>query len=107
MLTTLILGVLTSTVAEIVSALNKKLANTLLKGDAALLVALLMALIGAAIKVFYVDGVALPSLHDFAAWQALYPSFAEVWTVSQIYFLYVTQKLNLDVQAPAAPAGGV
>lgn len=100
MITTILLGIVSSTVAEIVTAINKKLQGTVLQGTAAFLLALLFALIGGAIKVFYIDAVPFPTLGDFTAWKSLYPAFAEVWTISQIYFLIVTKNLNLDVQAP-------
>ena len=98
MIITILLGILSSTVAELVSYLNVKLENTPLRGTAAFLMALLMAFIGGAIKIFYIDAVPFPSLHDFTAWKAIYPAFAQVWTVSQIYFILVVEKLGLDVK---------
>lgn len=107
MITTIIIGILSSSAAELVTALNKRLQGTVLQGEAAFLIALGTALVGGAIKVFYVDGTPLPSITDWSSWQALYPAFTEVWTVSQIYFLYVTQKLNLDVSSvPTPPPAG-
>ncbi len=107
MLTTIIIGVVSSTLAEVVTALNKRLQNTVLHGDAAFFVAMGMALVGACVKVFYVDGVPLPALTDLSTWQALAPAFTEVWTASQIYFLLISQKLGLDVghaEVAIAPA---
>lgn len=107
MFTTIAIGILSSTVAEIVTALNKKLSNTVLKGDGAFLMATAIALVGSAVKVFYFDGVALPSFHDLAAWKAIVPAFTQVWTVSQMYFLLVTEKLHLDVQPMKDPVASV
>lgn len=100
MITAIILGIVSSTVAEIVTALNKKLTGTVLQGEAAFLIALLFALVGGAVKVFYIDGNPLPTTYDYASLKMLWPAFAQVWTVAQIYFLYVTKKLNLDVPTP-------
>jgi hypothetical protein len=101
MISSIIIGILSSTAAEMVTAFNKKLQGTVLQGDAAFIIALLTALIGGTIKVFWIDGVPLPSLHDMKSFYAVWPQFAQVWTISQVYFLLVTQKLNLDVVAPS------
>lgn len=95
MITSIVIGILTSYIAELVAALNKRFQGTPLEGDAAFLVVLAISLVGAAVKIFYVDHTPIPNA--LAGWEALYPSFAEVWATSQIYFLYVMKKLNLDV----------
>lgn len=109
MLTTLGLGILTSHLTEVVVALNKRLQGTLLQGDGAFLLAGGMALIASLVKVFYIDGTPLPAFADYATWKAIAPTFAEVWTVMQVYFLYVVQNLGLSVKQSTvvnAPATG-
>jgi hypothetical protein len=111
MIVAILIGIITSTIAEVVTALNKRLTGTVLQGQAAFLIALVLALIGGAVKVFFIDGTPLPTTYDYASLKALFPAFAEVWTVAQVYFMFVTKTLSLDVQAPPtkqtfAPAGG-
>jgi hypothetical protein len=114
MLSTVLLAFLASHVTEVVVAINKRLNGTLLQGSAAFLLALGVAFVGALIDVFFVMGVPLPSLADFSTWATIAPTFTEVWTVMQIYFLLVVQQLGLDVgqntdvggtPAPAASSG--
>jgi len=102
MFTTIALGVLSSTLAEGVTALNKRLQGTVLAGDAAFLIATGIAFLGGIAKVFWHDGNPLPAVTDFKSWQLLAPAFTEIWTISQMYFMLVTSKLNLSVQ-PDAP----
>lgn len=98
-MTIVLLGIVTSTVAEVVTALNKKLTGTLLQGDAAFLIAFGLAFVGAIIKEIAMPGFNLGMLTN---WAALTQTFGEVFAVSQVYFMFVVQKLNLDVQAPTA-----
>lgn len=97
MITTILLGIVSSTVAEAVTALNKKLQGTVLQGYAAFLIALFFSVVGGAVKVFYIDAMPLPSLHDFAAWNTLYAAFAQVWVVAQIYFYLIVKNLGMDI----------
>ena len=92
---TILLGILSSTAAEIVTALNKKLQGTLLQGDAAFLIAFGMALPAAAVKEVLTPGF---SWSDLTNLTMMARDFGEVFTVSQVYFLIVVQKLGLDVQ---------
>lgn len=103
MLTTILLGIVSSTIAEVVTALNKKLQGTVLKGEAAFIIAFVMAILAAALKEIMAPGFQLADLKN---WQALTATFGEVFTISQVYFLFLVKKLNLDVQpiTPAAPA---
>lgn len=100
----ILIGILSSVASEVVTALNNKLKGTVLQGDAAFLVAGVVSVFGAAFKVFYFDGVALPSMSDLSAWKAVAPAFTEVWTVSQLFFTLVTSKLSLDVKQPTSTA---
>lgn len=97
----ILIGILSSVASEVVTALNNKLKGTVLQGDAAFIIAGGISILGAAFKVFYFDGVPLPSANDLSAWKAVAPAFTEVWTVSQLFFTLVTSKLGLDVQVPA------
>lgn len=102
MMLVILLGIISSTVTEIVTALNKRLSGTVLKGDAAFLIAFAMALIGAFVKEVTMPGFDWSVL---AHWQSLVTTFGEVFTVSQLYFIFITQKLNLDVQpSPVVPS---
>ena len=92
---TVLLGILTSYIAELVTAINKRLQNTLLKGDGAFLVALAISFVGAVVSEITAPGFKIATLTN---WQALTATFTEVFAVSQVYFMFVVKKLNLDVQ---------
>lgn len=62
------------------------------QGKGAFLVAAVIALVGGAFQVWH-NGVPLNN------WGALATSFAQVWTVSQIFFVAVVQMFGLDVQS--------
>ena len=102
---TILLGILSSTVAEIVTALNKKLAGTVLKGDGAFIIAFGVALPAAVLKEVLAPNFTFSELLNY---QHLLADFSEVFAISQVYFLFIVQKLNLDVQpqvtAPTAVA---
>lgn len=100
MLTTIILGILSSSIAEIVTALNKKLDGTVLKGDAAFLVALAMALPVALLKEILMPHFTFADLTNYTK---LVADFSEVFAISQVYFMFVVQKLNLDVSSAGQP----
>ena len=100
---TIIMGILSSVVAEIITAINKKLQGTVLQGDAAFLVAFVIAFIGAVGAMIMTPGFQWSSLTNLSQIGA---TFGGVFTVSQVYFLMVMQKLNLDVQAPASTVAG-
>lgn len=94
MIGTILIGIASSYLAEFVTWINQKLQNTLLKGDGAFLLSLFAALVGGAVKVFYFDHVAF-DLHNLTAITA---SFTEIWTISQVYFLFIMKKFSLDVK---------
>lgn len=91
---TILLGILSSTAAEVVTALNKKLQGTLLQGDAAFLIAFGMALPAAFLKEVLTPGFAWSDFFNLAK---VGTDFAEIFAISQVYFLFVVQKLNLDI----------
>lgn len=91
MLTTIGLGILASLASEAITWLNSKLSGTVLKGDGAFLLAAFIALIGAGFKVWY-SGIPLNNL------RLLWDSFAQVWVISQVFFIAVVQALNIDVK---------
>ena len=105
---TILLGIISSTVAEIVTALNKKLSGTVLQGDAAFLIAFAVAIVGAVVKEVTAPGFTLPALTD---WNTLTTDFAQIFSISQVYFIFVTKKLNLDVSGantlPAKPVDAI
>lgn len=94
---TILLGILSSVAAEVVTAVNAKLQNTVLKGDGAFLLAFGMALPAAIVKEALMPGF---NWHMLLNYQQLATTFGEVFTVSQVYFLFVAQKLNLDLPSP-------
>lgn len=93
MLTTLILGLATTLIAELITWLNKIFANTVLKGDAAWLLAAAVSVIAAGIKVFWFDG-GIP-----ADWPTFLADLATIWAISQVFFLWVVQRFNIDVSS--------
>ncbi len=97
MLLVILLGIATSTIAEVVTAVNKKLNGTLLQGDGAFLVAFGLALIGAIFREVTIPGFQLSTLTN---WQHLTATFGEIFSISQVYFLFVVKKLSLDVGSP-------
>ena len=84
----LLLGVLSSIATEVVTWLDAKLSNTVLRGDGALLLSAVVALVIASVKVF--------SANAFS-WNGLGSNFAQVWATSQVFFVAVVQALKLDV----------
>lgn len=94
-MTLILLGIVSSVVAEIVTAINKKLSGTVLKGDAAFLLVFAISFVGAFVKEITMPGFTWAMLGD---WQTLATTFGEIFTVSQVYFMFIMQKLNLDVQ---------
>ncbi len=91
MLTTLSIGILSSLATEAVNWLNVKLTNTVLHGKGAFTLALFVSFIGASFQVVHSGA----SLFDL---QTLGTTFAQVWTVTQVFFIFVVQNLKLDVQ---------
>lgn len=100
MVLTTLLGILSSVAAEVITALNKKLKGTVLEGDAAFLLVFGISFIGAAIKEVITPGFTWPKLLDL---NALGSTFAEIFAVSQVYFMFVMKKLHLDVGSPELP----
>lgn len=104
MVVTIILGIVSSLFTELVTALNAKLKNTVLKGDAAFLLAFAVAFIFAAVKtILFTPGFV------WNDWPTLATEFGAIFTVSQVYFILIMQKLNIDVATPSMvtmPANG-
>ncbi|MBU6390534.1 hypothetical protein KGQ31_03235 [Patescibacteria group bacterium] len=93
MLTTILLGILSSVVAEVITKINKVLQGTVLQGDGAFLLAFGVAIVGALLKVGLTPGLHITDISALSAY------FAQVWTVSQVFFTFVVSKLGLTVQA--------
>ena len=91
MLTVVSVGVLSSIAAELVIKLNQLFTGTVLQGKGAFILAMLTALVGAVVKVFYFDSFAF-------SWGALGVAFTQVWTVAQVFFVLIVETLGLDVQ---------
>lgn len=91
MFLTLTVGVLSSIAAEIVVWFNKKLGGTPLAGKASFLLAAAIALVVSAFQVV-MSGT---PLND---WGTLATTFAQIWTVSQGFFVIIVETLGLDVR---------
>lgn len=94
MIISLLLGILSSVVAEVVTWVNKKLANTTLKGDGAFLLALVVSFIIALVKQIALHGLVSIDINHLSALGA---TFSEVFAASQVWFYWIVQKFNLDV----------
>ncbi len=93
MLETLVLGVAASFVSEAITWVNARLSGTVLKGDGAWIVAGVVALVASLFKVFYLDGASVP--HDLPT---LFTDLGLIWAVSQVFFVWVVSRFNLDVK---------
>ncbi len=93
-MTPILLGIVASIATEIVTWINAKLNNTVLKGDGAFLLASGIAFLVAGVKFFYGGG----TLGTF------FTDFSTIWASSQAFFLIVMQTLGLDVQSPPPAA---
>lgn len=93
MLTTLVLGAASSLAAELITWLNKKLSGTVLKGDAAWILAAAVSIIAACAKVFWLDGGIPADLPTFLT------DLATIWAISQVFFLWVVQRFDIDVSS--------
>lgn len=96
---TLLLGILSSVFTEVITALNHKLQNTVLKGKAAFLLSFTVAMVLALIKTFTAPDFSWSILHN---WTQLVATFTSIFGISQVYFLLVVKNLNLDVSAPSS-----
>lgn len=90
---TLLLGVLASVATEVVTWVDAKLSGTVLKGDGALILSAVVALVLAGIKVF--SGTSF-------SYSNLGAEFAQVWATAQVFFVAVVQSLNLDVNSTSS-----
>lgn len=91
---TILLGIAASLFTEVATALNKVLNGTVLKGDGAFALAFGMAFLAAVIKEITMPGF---DIHSLLNVQQLVQFFSETFTVSQIFFLLIYQKLGLDM----------
>lgn len=101
MITATIFGILASVFGEVITAINKKLSGTVVAGDASFLMVLAISFVGAVIKEIITPGFTWSMFTD---WQSLGQTFGTIFAASQVYFYFVTQKLNLDVTASTKPA---
>ena len=95
-----LLSIASSIATEIVTAINAKLNNTVLKGDGAFILSFVVAFVIAAFKVALTNGI------DFGNPAAFISSFAAygsaVFAASQIFFVAVYQRLGLDISSVAS-----
>lgn len=90
---TLLIGIAVSLFTEAITWLDKKLSGTTLKGDGAFILSAAIAFFAAAVQV----AIAFPGPLSLSA-LGLY--FAQVWAVSQVFFIGIYQMLGLDVSSP-------
>lgn len=95
-----LLSIASSIATEIVTAINAKLNNTVLKGDGAFILSFVVAFVIAAFKVAFTTGIDLHNPAAFLASLSVYGS--AVFAVSQIFFVGVYQKLGLDLSSTVA-----
>lgn len=105
MITSLILGVVSSTIAEIITWVNKKLSGTLLKGDGAFILAFGSAFIFSVVKEVMLPGFSLAGV--FQNWHMLAATFGEVYAASQVYFYWILQKFSIQVTQATDTSQGV
>lgn len=85
-----LLGIGLSIAQEVITWINSKLSNTILKGKGALLLSIVLAIIGATIKVAF-SGVEY-------SWETLAETATQVWAVSQLFFAVIIQWLGVEVK---------
>jgi hypothetical protein len=100
MITSILLGILSSIASETVTFINKKLKGTVLAGTAAFLIAFGMSIVIAVAKQLYTSGFEISSLTH---WSSISATFGQVFTWSQVYFTLIVKKLTLDVQPKEGP----
>lgn len=93
-LSTVFLGLVSTIATEVLTWVNKKLSGTVLVGKGAWLLSAIIAILIASVKVLHSG---LPT-----NWQVFSTECATIWALSQIYFTFVIQYLNLDV--PSTPS---
>ena len=93
MLTTILIGIVTSVYTELVKYVDKKLVGTFFDGLGAFLFTLFIATIAALVKVLVIDQYpgAEGLLHQ------LWTTLAQVWFVAQLYFHAIAKTFNLRV----------
>lgn len=92
-------GILASLATEAVTWLNKKLSATVLAGDGALILAIVVSFLGGIADVLY-TGTSL-------TWANLGVAWTEIFSVSQVVFAFIVKKFNIDVKGlPSADNAG-
>lgn len=84
-----------SIATEVVTKINKALQGTVIEGRGAFLLATVMALIIACVKVFYIDGTPIA----FGSYQTMLPQFLAIAGGSTLFFNWIVKNLKLDVQS--------
>lgn len=87
---TALIGIFSSVVAEAITWLNKKLTGSFLQGNGSFIVASVIAIVGAVIKIAI-------SNQDLS-WSNLGIVFSQMFTTSQIFFKFVVKQFNLDIK---------
>ena len=91
----LIAGILSTGALNLIKKWNNQLKGTILEGDAALILSAVIALISAAVKVFWINGT--PFI--LGSYNTMASEFAQIWTVSQGIYFIISRDLT-----PATPA---
>jgi hypothetical protein len=99
---TLLLGIAASLFTEVATAINKVISGTVLKGDGAFILAFGIAFIAAVIDFVTTPGFTLSSI---TSWGSFVADFGQIFTISQIFFFVIYQKLGLDINSDGQVVG--
>lgn len=92
-MTTILLGILSSIGTDLINWLNRKFKGTVLEGNGAFILSLLVAVIASTVKLYYIDGTVI-------SWdnkEAVVGQFGAIWATSQIYFQVISKTLGIQV----------
>lgn len=92
-----ILGILASVATELITYINSKLNGTVLTGKGAFLLAIVLSLVGGIVKVWIAG--------DWS-WGSISTDFAQVFAVSQVFFVFILQWLGIDTPSANPPVAG-
>ena len=95
MLTLALLGVASTVATEVVTWLNKILSGTVLKGLGAFILSLV-------VSVAIASGQVILAGPGVMTWAQFIADLAQIWAVSQVVFVLVIQKLNLDLPSTSS-----
>ena len=87
---TILIGIGSSIIAEVVAWLNKKFSGTFLDGKGAFVFTFAVSVSGALIS--------MAIKHETIDWKNLSATFSQIFAYSQIFFQFVIKNFNLDIK---------